>query len=90
MIFEVLSPSTEAFDRGDKFSRYQLAESLTDYVLVSTDRVRVGHFTRQANGVWLFKEYNAPEDRLPLASIQCDVPVAEIYERVTLPDPSSR
>ena len=87
VIFEVLSPSTEAFDCGDKFSRYQLLESLTDYGLVSTDRMRVGHFVRQSGGGWTFKEYNAPGEVLPLASVDCELPLAEIYERVTFPGP---
>lgn len=86
VIFEVLSPSTEAFDRGEKFSRYQLIESLADYVLVSTDKIRIGHFTRQNQGGWSFREYNAPEEVLPLASVQCEIPLAEIYERVTFPE----
>ena len=50
VIFEVLSPSTASFDRGDKLNRYRLLESLTDYVLVAADRMRVEHHTRQANG----------------------------------------
>jgi Uma2 family endonuclease len=87
VIFEVLSPSTEAFDRGDKFARYRLLESLTDYVLVSSERMQVEHYVRQANGVWLFREYNQPEHRLTLVSVECELPLAEIYERVTFPDP---
>ncbi len=90
VIFEILSPSTEAFDRGDKFSRYQLLESLTDYVLVSTDRMRIGHFTRQTDGGWTFREYNAPAEVLPLASVQCEIALAEIYERIAFSTSSDR
>ncbi len=90
IIFEVLSPSTEAFDRGDKFSRYQRLESLTDYVLVSADRVRIGHFSRQTAGGWAFREYNVMEDVLPLASVECEIPLDEIYERVSFPDAANR
>ena len=87
VIFEVLSPSTEAFDRGDKFARYRLLESLADYVLVASERMRVEHFVRQSGGAWTLTEFNQPEHRVPLASVQCELPLAEIYERVTFPDP---
>ncbi len=90
VIFEVLSPSTEAFDRGDKFARYRQLESLTDYVLVSSEQMRVEHFVRQDDGSWKFTEYHLPEHRLPLASVHCELPLAEIYERVTFPDSISR
>src|SRR6202012_3542355 len=56
VIFEVLSPSTEAFDRGDKFARYRQIESFTDYVLVSSDRMRVEHYVRLQQGNWSFRE----------------------------------
>ena len=52
VVIEVLSPSTEAFDRGDKFTRYQTIESLTDYVLVASEEMGVEHFARQADGSW--------------------------------------
>ena len=90
VIFEVLSPSTETFDRGEKFRRYRLLESLTDYVLVSSDRRRVDHYRVQENGIWICEEYTNPRGRLQLASLDCDLPLAEIYEGVTFPDPSDR
>jgi Uma2 family endonuclease len=86
VIFEVLSPSTEAFDRGDKFARYRLLESLSDYVLVSPERMRVEHFVRQGDASWRFTERRQPDDRLSLVSVDCELPLAEIYERVTFPD----
>lgn len=85
VIFEILSPSTEAFDRGDKFARYRLIESLADYVLVSSDRVRVEHFVRQPEGLWFFREYHRLEERLPLHSLGCELPLSGIYDRVTFP-----
>jgi Uma2 family endonuclease len=90
VIFEVLSPSTEAFDRGDKFARYRLLDSLTDYVLVSSERMRVEHYVRQDDDCWMFKEYQQPDTRLPLASVGCELPLADIYERVTFPAPGAR
>ena len=85
VIFEVLSPATEAFDRGDKFARYRLLDSLTDYVLVSSEQMRVEHYVRQPDDRWLLAAYELPEDRLTLASVDCELPLAEMYERVTFP-----
>jgi Uma2 family endonuclease len=82
----VLSPSTEAFDRGDKFVRYRHLESLTDYVLVASERMQIEHYVRQEDESWNLKEYHQPGDRLPLASIGCELPLAEIYERVSFPE----
>ena len=89
-IFEVLSPSTEAFDRGDKFTRYQTIESLADYVLVASERTMVQHFARQATGGWLYQEFHAPTDVVKLASVEIQLPLAEIYEGVTFPDDAPR
>ena len=82
VIFEVLSASTHAFDRGDKFSRYRRLDSLTDYVLVSTDRMRVEHHAVQPSGVWKYEESEHPSNRLRLASVDCEVPLEEIYDKV--------
>ena len=82
VIFEVLSPSTEAFDRGDKFTRYRKLDSLTDYVLVSADRMRVEHHALQPSGVWSYEEYEHPSNFLRLASVDCELPLAEIYDKV--------
>jgi Uma2 family endonuclease len=87
VIFEVLSPSTEAFDRGDKFARYRRLDSLTDYVLVAADRVWVEHHRLQDNGVWAYAEHNHFGHVLSLAGIGCEMPLAEIYARLTLPGP---
>ncbi len=85
VIFEVLSPSTEAFDRGDKFARYRKLESLTDYVLVASEFVRVEHFERQDNGSWTMTEYSELADRLPLRPLECELTLAAIYRRVAFP-----
>ncbi len=85
VIFEVLSPSTEAFDRGIKFARYRRLETLTDYVLVSADRRRVEHHRLQDSGVWAYEDYVDASEVLRLASVGCELPLTEIYERVTLP-----
>jgi Uma2 family endonuclease len=90
VIFEVLSPSTEAFDRGIKFARYRRLETLTDYVLVSADRRRVEHHRLQDSGVLAYDDYIDANEVLRLASVGCELPLTEIYERVTFPGASGR
>lgn len=85
VVFEVLSPSTEVFDKGDKFRRYRLLESLTDYVLVSSESRRVEHHRVQENGVWICEAYIHPTSTFRLASLDCELPLAEIYEGVVFP-----
>jgi Uma2 family endonuclease len=85
VIFEVLSPSTEAFDRGEKFVRYRAIETLTEYVLVAPEQMRVEHYARQTDGRWLLSEYQLPEQAVPLECVGCALPLAEIYERVNFP-----
>lgn len=85
VIFEVLSPSTEAYDRGEKFARYRAVETLTDYVLVSQAEPRVEHFSRQPDGSWSRAEVSGDDSALTLDSINCRVPLAELYDRVAFP-----
>ena len=82
LVVEVLSPSTEAYDRGRKFEQYRKIESLRQYVLVASDRTSVELFTRQANGQWLMSSATEPEEEVVLDSIGCRLKVADIYERV--------
>jgi Uma2 family endonuclease len=84
LIVEVLSPSTEAYDRGEKFADYRRLASLKEYVLVSQDRVRVERYVRQGDE-WLLTELSRLEDSLRLASIRCDVALSEIYRKIQLP-----
>ncbi len=81
LVIEVLSPSTEVYDRGEKFRHYQELTSLREYVLVSQDRVRVEQY-RLAKTQWGQTEFRAPEDVLSLASIGCELPLPDIYRRV--------
>ncbi|MDE0009630.1 MAG: Uma2 family endonuclease [Candidatus Poribacteria bacterium] len=82
---EVLSPSTEAYDRGEKFTHYRQLSSLPEYILVAQDRVLVEHYRRQEKQ-WILTDFQRPNDLLPLTSIQCELLLGEIYERVTFPD----
>jgi Uma2 family endonuclease len=84
VIFEVLSPSTAAYDRGEKFERYRdHIETLRDYVLVSQDRPYVEHRHREPDGTWTSTELYGPAEVLPLPSIGCRVPLADVYSRIT-------
>lgn len=85
LLVEVLSPSTEAFDRGEKFAHYRHLASLQEYVLVTQDRMLVEHYRRQEKQ-WILTDFRKGEEILSLPSIQCELPLQEIYERVPLPD----
>ena len=85
VVVEVLSPSTEAFDRGEKFAHYRHVTSLQEYILVSQDQIRVEHYRRQERQ-WVFTDFGKHDEILSLPSIQCELPVQEIYERVTFLD----
>ncbi len=81
VLFEVLSDSSESYDRGGKFAQYRTLPSLTDYVLVDQKQVLIEHFRRQLDGTWLLRVVAAGR-RLELPSIGCEVEVDEIYLRV--------
>ena len=83
VIVEVLSPSTAAYDRGEKFSHYRQLTSLRDYILVSQHRCCVEHHWRQ-DRQWKHTEFWALEDVLPLTSIGCQIPLRDIYRRVNV------
>lgn len=83
VIIEVLSDSTEAYDRGAKFAHYRYLDSLQEYVLVAQDRMQVDHYAR-VESQWLLTAYNKPGNILELPSIECAFPLAEIYSRVEL------
>lgn len=86
LLIEVLSPSTEAYDRGKKFAQYRALESFREYVLVSQEEVRVEIFTRQEDGHWLLSQEAAHLDEtVPLASIGCELRLADVYDRVIGP-----
>lgn len=82
LIIEVLSPSTEAFDRGDKFADYRQMESLKEYVLVSQNRQSVECFRRNPEGKWVLYPY-VQGDEIHLASIDFRCAIANVYEDVT-------
>lgn len=86
VIIEVLSNSTENFDRSEKFQRYQIWNpTLSDYVLVSQTRPVIEHFARQADGSWLYRVFTGLESKLEILTIHCELPLAEVYDRITFP-----
>jgi Uma2 family endonuclease len=88
VIVEVLSPSTEANDRGEKFMRYRQVASFTDYVLMSQNARHVEHFVKQPDGSWRMTEADG-EDTILLSSIGCVLSLADAYNKVT-PEPPVR
>jgi Uma2 family endonuclease len=83
LIIEVLSKSTEGFDRGDKFTYYKSIPSFSEYLLVAQHRPHVSQFVRQENGVWSFMEFNDLADTVRCASVPCELALREIYRDVT-------
>jgi Uma2 family endonuclease len=83
LIVEVLSKSTEGFDRGDKFTYYKSIPSFSEYLLVAQHRPHVSQFVRQENGVWSFMEFNDLADTVRCASVPCELALREIYRDVT-------
>lgn len=81
VLIEVLSPSTAAYDRGEKFASYQKLDSLCEYVLISQDRVRVEHYLRQAQE-WDLTEFRSLSDVFRLVSIACELSLQAIYAKV--------
>jgi Uma2 family endonuclease len=84
ILIEVLSPSTEAYDRGEKFAHFRRLESLQEYILVSQNQIRVERYVRRGEQ-WMLTELSAPDDVLEIAAIECGIRMADIYERVNLP-----
>ena len=81
LVIEVLSPSTEAYDKGEKFAHYQELTSLREYILVSQDRIRVEQY-RLIKTQWVQTEFHEQEDVMPLASIGCELRLQDIYRRL--------
>lgn len=87
VIIEVLSPTTEAFDRGEKWVRYQTwLPEFSDYLLVSQSKPQLDHFHRQASGAWVYSLANDLEKSVRLDSIKCVLSLTDIYDRIVFPD----
>ena len=85
LIVEVLSGSTEAYDRGRKFEHYRKLESLMEYVLIAQHRPHVESYRRQPDQRWVLTESDGLESSLRLDAIDCELALAEIYDKVEFP-----
>jgi Uma2 family endonuclease len=84
VIIEVLSPSTEAYDRGEKFSHYRQVDSLREYVLIVQDKPRIERYVRQSEQKWLLEEVSELESSIRLAVLDCELQLGDVYEKVDL------
>jgi Uma2 family endonuclease len=84
LIVEVLSRSTESYDRGRKSVYYRTIDSLAEYLLVEQDEYRVEQYLKQTDGRWLLSEETSLESSIELASVECKLALSEVYDRVDL------
>lgn len=89
LIIEVLSLSTEDYDRGRKFNQYRRFPSLKEYLLVSQEKMQIDHYSRQDENAWLLQGFSAPESKLELSSISCTLLMSDIYRKVNFEPPKS-
>ncbi len=82
VIIEILSESTQDYDRGAKFENYRSLPELQDYILISQDKVHVEHFEKQAPQKWLLNEYQSLEDKLNIAQFDEVIGLTDIYEKI--------
>jgi Uma2 family endonuclease len=83
VIIEVLSPSTESYDRGKKFQHYRALDSLQEYVLIAQDQARIERYLRQPSGEWLLSDAIGMNAVIELTSIHCTLALADVYDKVT-------
>jgi Uma2 family endonuclease len=82
LIFEVLSPSTEAYDRGDKFTYYKSIHSLREYLLIAQHRPHVTHYSRQRGGGWSYDEVNELDGSVYLPALEVTLALSSIYRSI--------
>ena len=83
VVVEILSPTTEAFDRGEKWGQYQGSKVLRDYLLVAQDRLCIEHHTRQDDNLWLLRTYENADDTIAVSGAPVVLSSRDIYEHVT-------
>ncbi len=87
VLIEVLSPSTEVYDRGKKFEMYRELASPQEYLLVAQDHYSVETYWRRPDGSWLYSSYASPDDTVLFRSLECAVSMNEVYARVQFDNP---
>jgi Uma2 family endonuclease len=90
LLVEVLSPSTEAYDRGDKFTYYKSIPSFREYLLVAQHRPHITHYIKQTDGKWDYEESNDLTSNLDLLSVDCALALSEVYVGVEFGQESQR
>jgi len=86
LLIEVLSESTESYDRGKKFQHYRSIESLEEYVLVAQDEARIEKFVKSGDGFWVLSEAVGLGAEIEFSSIECCLALAEVYDKVNFAD----
>jgi Uma2 family endonuclease len=86
VLVEVLSTSTEDFDREAKFEEYRSIPSLQEYLLIAQDRCHAEHYVRQTANQWLLTEFNDLQDTIHLPSINCRLTLSDVYDKVKWPE----
>ena len=90
MIIEVLSPSTEAFDRGDKFSYYKSIPSFTEYLLIAANRPFITQYIKQNETEWIQREATGLDGKLFLQTFETEILLSEIYLDIEFPEPPQK
>ncbi len=87
MLIEVLSPSTEAFDRGEKFTYYKSIKSFTEYILIAVNRPHVTQFIKQNEREWIQREASGLDENIFSPTFNIEILLSEIYLDVEFPEP---
>jgi Uma2 family endonuclease len=83
VIIEVLSRSTEAYDRGDKFTHYKSIPSFREYLLLAQHRPHITQFIKRHGGEWIHREYNDLNEVVKLTSMDCELSLSEVYQNIS-------
>lgn len=84
LIIEILSPSTEMYDRGQKFAEYRELESFGEYLLTSQTQLFIEHYIKQTDGSWKFLEHKGLDKSVRLETINCTLALRDIYQGLSL------
>lgn len=82
LLIEVLSETTESYDRGKKFQHYRSIESLQEYILVSQNEARIEKYVRHGDGFWLLSEAVGIDSNIEFSSIECEIELSEVYDKI--------
>ncbi len=86
LLIEVLSETTESYDRGKKFQHYRSIESLQEYILVAQNEARIEKYVRHGDGFWLLSEAVGVNSEIEFSSIECRIALAEVYDKIDFED----